>query len=212
MGECPFNVEESDFSALSPLLASTVGQLSEDADKFDHIMAFFIALMAQNAYRPTCLYDTDTNKWAKTLTCIPPDWKRPGTNIYYIAFRLSVPKDCGVICQLVGIPTGDWMVLNLLPKGASRACKTRSTTVNVAKYVNLHQKLLGKFWHLKELAYKFKNELFVPVHSHMLLEVGIASPCLQGIPEEARDMIFEYLDSWSLWSAKKALETGRPTR
>lgn len=88
------------------------------------------------------------------ITCIPSNWKRPGTNIYEIDFLLSVLKNNMVVCKLIGIPTGDWLLLNLIPKGASPACKTRSTTVNVVKYVNLHQKELGKFWHLKELANK----------------------------------------------------------
>lgn len=60
MNKSPFYVEDSDFAALSPLLSQTIEQLSQDADKFDHIMAFFIALMAQNAYRVFDSYNEET--------------------------------------------------------------------------------------------------------------------------------------------------------
>lgn len=87
------------------------------------------------------------------MACIPQDWRNPETHVYEINFVLRTRKNVG--CKLIGIPVGDWMVLNLLPKGASSRCKTRAITVHVLKYVNMHQKTLGKFWHLKELALKY---------------------------------------------------------
>ena len=86
------------------------------------------------------------------MTCIPNDWKPLEKNIYEIDFLLYNIQDIG--CKLIGIPVGDWLVLNLLPKGTSY-CKTRSISVNVPKHVNMHQKELGKFWHLKELALRY---------------------------------------------------------
>lgn len=49
---------------------------------------------------------------------------------------------------------GDWIVLNLMFKGEYNRIKAKSIAVNVTKYVNMHNKELGKFWNLKELALK----------------------------------------------------------
>lgn len=77
-------------------------------------------------------------------------WRISGTNIYVIEFILYKRKE--VRLKLIGIPIGDYIVLNLTFVGKSRLCKTRAMTANVAKYINLFQNNLGKFWNIKELA------------------------------------------------------------
>lgn len=89
--------------------------------------------------------------WSKEITTIPKEtWKILGNNTYEIKFILYNKKE--IKLKLVGIPIGDWIVLNLTFLGESRLCKTRAMTANVVKHVNLHQKNLGKLWNLKELA------------------------------------------------------------
>jgi hypothetical protein len=87
------------------------------------------------------------------MTCIPKNWKSQDKNIYEINFLLYKRKE--IECKLIGIPIGNWLVLNLLLRGSNSNCRTRSTTVHVLKYVNLNQKELGKFWHVKELALRY---------------------------------------------------------
>lgn len=76
--------------------------------------------------------------------------------MYDIDFILYHRKEAR--CKLIGIPVGDWLVLNLLAKGASTRCKTRSMSAHVAKHINMHQVELGKFWHLKELGLKYVHK------------------------------------------------------
>lgn len=85
------------------------------------------------------------------MTEIPKEtWKIPDTNIYEITFILYNKKE--IRLKLIGIPIGDYIVLNLTFVGKSRLCKTRAMTANVANHVNLIQKNLGKFWNIKKLA------------------------------------------------------------
>lgn len=86
------------------------------------------------------------------MTAIPPRWKRGDQSTYEVDFLQHTRSDVGM--RLIGIPMGDWMVLNLMSKEGCRSIKTRSAAVNVTKYVNMHNKELGKFWNLKELALK----------------------------------------------------------
>lgn len=53
----PFLAEDSNLLALAPSLSEIVDQLDKNADKFDHIMAFFIAVMTEFGYKVSCLYD-----------------------------------------------------------------------------------------------------------------------------------------------------------
>ena len=173
----PVFAEDSNLIDLAPILSETIEELGESDNKFDFIMAFFITLMAESGYRVSCLYDENNeyaksycvipvdyarlvcsfkpkflcfSSWSNKMTCIPSSWKPPGKNIYEIDFVLY--KRVSVGCKLIGIPIGDWIILNLLAKGASNRCKTRSITVNVPKHVNVYKKELNQFWHLKELA------------------------------------------------------------
>ncbi|XP_011502806.1 PREDICTED: uncharacterized protein LOC105366171 isoform X2 [Ceratosolen solmsi marchali] len=191
----PVFAEDSNQLKLAPNLLHTIEQLDENANEYDFVMAFLITIMAEYGYRVSCLYNESTETWSKEMTCIPRNWKAQEKNIYEIYFLLYKRKD--IECKLIGIPIGDWLVLNLLLKGSSSNCRTRSATVNVLKYVNLHQKELGRFWHVKELALSFKNNLLGPLHGEIMTEIGIASPTLQGLPHEIKVLISNMLDQIS---------------
>lgn len=53
----PYFAEDSTVFILAPILEKTIEKLDENADKFDYLMAFFIAVMAEKGYRVSCLYD-----------------------------------------------------------------------------------------------------------------------------------------------------------
>lgn len=55
----PFLVEDSDSISVSPILSQTIQELDDNADKYDFLMAVFIAIMAENGYRVSCLYDAN---------------------------------------------------------------------------------------------------------------------------------------------------------
>lgn len=53
----PYFAEDSNAIALAPILANTIEKLGDNADKYDHIVAFLIAIMAESGYRVICLYN-----------------------------------------------------------------------------------------------------------------------------------------------------------
>ncbi|OXU16342.1 hypothetical protein TSAR_003003 [Trichomalopsis sarcophagae] len=198
----PYFAEDSNALALAPILKNTVDRLSVNADKYDYIMAFFIALMAEGGYRVMCLYDKDTETWSTELTTIPPCWKSEGNSTYKVDFLQFKRTNVGI--RLIAIAMGDWIVVNLMSKEDYINIKTRSIAVNVTKYVNMHNKELGKFWHLKDLAMKFKNNLLAPLHSEIMMVIGVASPSLIGIPDEIRQNICRMLDTKSRTNLEKS--------
>ncbi|XP_014220569.1 uncharacterized protein LOC106648311 [Trichogramma pretiosum] len=192
--EKPSFAEDSKLSYLSPNLAEAVSKLNENADKNDYLFAFFITIMSENGYRVASLYNPITGKWNEERIHIPllRDYKLPDINAYKIDFILYHTKE--VTCSIIAIILGDWMLINLVPKGTTTRCKTRTMSIQVPKYVNLFNRDLGIYWHLKELSMRFKNELFAHVHSEMIMELGVASPCLQGLPQEIKAHIVKNLD------------------
>ena len=89
--------------------------------------------------------------WKKEKTCIPVNMKTKSQQNYY-ELNFTHFKYPEIKCKLIGIPSGDWMILNLLAKGNNTECKAKSLNVVVSKYVNVHGQQLNKFWNLKELA------------------------------------------------------------
>ncbi|KAJ8680017.1 hypothetical protein QAD02_015804 [Eretmocerus hayati] len=208
----PCFAEDSNVFTLAPILSQIVEKLDDSADKYDYLMVFIICLMAESGYRVSCLYNEGNEAWSNDLTSIPHDWKylaqeSPQKYGYQIRFLLHKCRE--IACKLIGIPVGDWMVLNLLPARAGSRCATRCISVNVAKYVNMHQKELQKFWHLKELSLMYKNNLLAPLHGEMLMEIGVASPSLQGLPAEIKATISKKLDPKSRKNLEEIWKTAR---
>ncbi|XP_058791896.1 uncharacterized protein LOC131664637 [Phymastichus coffea] len=191
----PFLAEDSHLSLIAPSLSRRINNLSKTANKFDHVMTFFVTVMSEFGYKAACLYNERAESWSDDFSLVWNSWKSPRNKFYEIKFILGHRKQAQ--CKLIGIPMGDWIILNLMARGASKKCNTRSMTVHVDKHINLCLKELGKFWHMKELGLNFKNKLLAPLHGEMMMEIGVAGPCLLGLPLEIKFLIADMLDKQS---------------
>lgn len=51
---------------------------------------------------------------------------------------------------------------------------------------------------------RFKNDLLAPLHGEMLMAIGVASPCLQGLPQEIKIYLVDKLDKKSRKNLEEA--------
>ncbi|XP_062544187.1 uncharacterized protein LOC134211395 isoform X1 [Armigeres subalbatus] len=102
-----------------------------------------------------------------------------------------------VRCSLVGIKSGDLLILNFTTPHRVEI-PGQSITLPVARYiplVNLH-KLALCCQNLKELSFKLKNGVFIPIRNAICLGEDITIyPSLDGLPDEVVAMLLvKYLD------------------
>ncbi|XP_033215979.1 F-box only protein 7-like [Belonocnema kinseyi] len=179
----PYLVEESSLVELAPNLERLVMSLDNNANHHDYLVAVVIVVLAETGFFITP--EDDQEGWRISSLYIPRNWKSNG--IYQFTLRYNISRE--IVCKLVGVPTGDTMILNLC-NGS-----TRCIVFQTLKYINPHSSdISGRFWNLKEFSFRLKNELLTPLRVELLTKFGLPSPSLHGLPEELKIHIFRRLD------------------
>ncbi|XP_015603247.1 uncharacterized protein LOC107271584 [Cephus cinctus] len=187
----PILLEESTPFKLSRVLERLMTSLPRNASHHDHLMAALIVLLAEAGFWPyEMTVDNTVKRWHTDLLKIPEKLKTED-GIYRM--KLSLPILPHKVCKLIAIPTGDVLVVNLIPP-SENVTTGYNMAIQTLKYFNPHSSdLAGRYINLKELSFRFKDGLTTPLRTDLLQDEGIINPSLQGLPVEIKLHILKML-------------------